>query len=44
VDFDDSDADVSCGSGRVGTKGTAATHSAKEKRKRYTYIPFCLAN
>ncbi|GKB66915.1 hypothetical protein Tco_0928327, partial [Tanacetum coccineum] len=34
VEFDYSDVDVSCGSGRVGTKGTAATHSAKEKRKR----------
>ncbi|GKC87004.1 ATP-dependent DNA helicase PIF1, partial [Tanacetum coccineum] len=37
VEFDYSDVDVSCGSGRVGTKGTAATHSAKEKRKRLAF-------
>ncbi|GJZ55676.1 hypothetical protein Tco_0610869 [Tanacetum coccineum] len=34
---------VSYGSGRVGMKGMTATHFAKEKRKRYTHIPFCLA-
>nr|GEW00174.1 hypothetical protein [Tanacetum cinerariifolium] len=33
VEVDDSDADVSWGSGNVGTKGKAASHSAKEKRK-----------
>ncbi|GJX15723.1 nucleic acid-binding, OB-fold protein, partial [Tanacetum coccineum] len=44
VEFDDSDADVSYGSGRVGAKGMDGTHSPTEKRKRYTHIPFCLAN
>ncbi|GKB65975.1 nucleic acid-binding, OB-fold protein [Tanacetum coccineum] len=44
VEFDDSDANVRCGSGRVGGKGTTATYSAKEKRKRYTHIPFRLAD
>ncbi|GJW72188.1 reverse transcriptase domain-containing protein [Tanacetum coccineum] len=34
VKFDDSDADVSYGSSRVGAKGTTATHSPMEKRKR----------
>ncbi|GJW53577.1 hypothetical protein Tco_0097662 [Tanacetum coccineum] len=31
-----------CGSGRVGAKGTDATHAAHEKGKGYTHIPFCL--
>ncbi|GJY43866.1 DNA helicase PIF1, ATP-dependent [Tanacetum coccineum] len=44
VEFDDSDADVSYGLGRVGAKGMDATHSLMEKRKRCTHIPFCLGN
>ncbi|GKD63421.1 replication protein A 70 kDa DNA-binding subunit C-like protein [Tanacetum coccineum] len=39
VEFTDSDANSRYGSGRVGTKGTDATH---EKGKGYTHIPFCL--
>nr|GEX30656.1 reverse transcriptase domain-containing protein [Tanacetum cinerariifolium] len=49
VEFTDSDANVSCGSGRVGTKGTDATHTAHEKGKGTVYdetdsgsIPICV--